>query len=253
MTGSPLESQNTSASLRQKDTPMVQSLSSTVAVISTLNERTSIGLLVANLCKAGLQVVVVDAASTDETIERAKLAGAEVIQLKERPGIGRNLVMGWRVAIDMGATTIVQMDAGWSHLVTDALAVAAQTALSDVVVGSRFCMNGQYFGDPKRRLASEAATLACNLRFRGQYHTDWTSGLRAFRVSAARKLAKVPYSAKMHGWQIEVLLAAHHLELSVTDCPIVYHGGRSSFSTSVAKEAFKLWLKPDTQGWPSPF
>lgn len=232
---------------------MVQSLSSTVAVISTLNERTSIGPLVANLCKAGLQVVVVDAASTDGTPEKAKAAGAEVVRFKERPGIGRNLVMGWRVAIDMGATTIVQMDAGWSHLVTDALSVATQTVLSDVVVGSRFCMNGQYFGDPRRKAASQAATVACNLRFRGQHHTDWTSGLRAFRVSAAHKLAKVPYSARMHGWQIEVLLAANHLELSVTDCPITYHGGRSSFSSSVAKEALKLWLKPNTQGWPSPF
>ena len=232
---------------------MVQSLSSTVAVISTLNEQASIYRLVQRLVFNGLKVVVVDAASTDNTVPLAKQAGAEVVALDKRPGIGRNLAVGWRVAIDMGATTIVQIDAGWSHQVTDALAVAAQTALSDVVVGSRFCMGGQYFGDPKRKVASQAATVACNLRFRGQHHTDWTSGLRAFRAPAAHKLSKVPYSARMHGWQIEVLLAANHLELSVTDCPITYHGGRSSFSSSVAKEALKLWLKPNTQGWPSPF
>jgi dolichol-phosphate mannosyltransferase len=232
---------------------MNQFPSSTVAVVSTLNEHTSIAYLVTGLRKSGLQVVVVDAASSDDTVRKARDAGAEVIALKSRPGLGRNLTIGWSAALDMGAKTIVQMDAGWSHMIVDALSVAAQTALSDVVVGSRFCLGGKYFGDPKRKTISQAATAACNLRFRGQRHTDWTSGLRAFRAPAAWKLAKVPYSAKMHDWQIEVLLVAHHLELSITDCPIVYHGGRSSFSPSVAKEAFKLWLKPDTQGWPSPF
>ena len=112
-----------------------------------------------------------------------------------------------------------------------------------MVVGSRFCPGAAYHGGLRRQGLSRAAALACNVRY---FHaltglSDWTSGYRAFSASALRKLARLEYTATMHGWQIEVLLAARWLGLDVLEAPITYYGGRSSFNRRVAGEAFNVW------------
>lgn len=224
-----------------------------IAVITTLNEELSIGPLVSALRGQGLRVCVVDDASDDETPYCARHAGAHVIGHVLRRGIGPSLVEGWRWALGEGATRVVQLDAGGSHFAGQALGlldglghecrIHAPTMGADVVVGSRFCAGARYEGNLRRQWMSRAAALACNVRY-GHALTgvsDWTSGYRAFSAEALRKLARCNYSATMHGWQIEVLLAARWLGLRVIERPITYRAGRSSFNRRIAKEAFGVW------------
>ena len=215
-----------------------------VAVVTTLNEELSIGPLVHRLRESGLRVCVVDDASDDETPYCARHAGAHVIQHVLRRGIGPSLVEGWRWALSEGAGRVVQLDAGGSHFAGQAMglldgldtaAAAYSTSGADVVVGSRFCKGARYEGNVRRQWMSRAAALACNLRYGGGLSvcgktdspgvhaltgvSDWTSGYRAFSAPALRKLARLEYKATMHGWQIEVLLAARWLGLRVTTGP----------------------------------
>ncbi len=214
-----------------------------VAVITTLNEEQSIGGLVHGLRERGLRVCVVDDASDDETPYTARHAGAHVIDHTLRRGIGPSLVEGWRWALGEGAERVVQLDAGGSHFAGQAQNLLDGLAVADVVIGSRFCEGASYEGNLRRQWLSRAAALACNVRH-GHALTgisDWTSGYRAFSAPALRKLSRCNYTATMHGWQIEVLLAARWLGLRVIERPITYRAGRSSFNRRVAKEAFGVW------------
>lgn len=213
------------------------------AVVTTLNEQQSIGGLVYQLREQGMRVVVVDDASGDDTVYIARHAGAHVIAHVLRTGIGPSLVEGWCYALDEKATHVVQLDAGGSHLPSHIPLMIYRLARAEIVVGSRFIDGAMYDGNWKRAAMSRAAALACNLKqyqgFRGI--SDWTSGYRAFRPDALRKLARVRYSATMHGWQIEVLRAALVLGMCVYEIPIHYTAGRSSFNRRVAREAFDVW------------
>lgn len=213
------------------------------AVVTTLNEAETISGLVDALRREDLRVCVVDDASEDDTTYVARRAGAHVIAHCVRRGIGPSLVEGWRWALDAGAPFVVQLDAGGSHDPAEVRRLMNELRRGDVVIGSRFCAGASYRGNPRRAVMSRAAALACNVRY---FHalrgiSDWTSGYRAFRAPALRSLARLSYTATMHGWQIEVLLAARWLGLTVTEAPITYRGGRSSFNQRVAREAFGIW------------
>lgn len=213
------------------------------AVITTLNEDLSIGALVSTLRSNGLQVVVVDDGSEDDTIYAARNAGAHVIAHVLRTGIGPSLVEGWRWVLQEKPANVVQLDAGGSHDPRHIAHMIHRLRWAEVVVGSRFVNGAIYRGNIKRAALSRLAAIACNLK---QFHaitgiSDWTSGYRAFRPDALRRLARVQYTATMHGWQIEVLRAAIRMNMRIDEAPIIYTAGRSSFNRRVAREAFNVW------------
>lgn len=211
----------------------------TVTVITTRNEGATVGTLVHAMRRHG-HVIVVDAASEDDTVERARRAGAVVLG-KHRMPIGPALMTGWRAALGAGATRVIQIDAGGSHDPLEAYRLWATLRQADIVVGSRFLPCSDYTGGPWwRPVGSRMAARACNL-VQGSKLTDWTSGFRAFRAEALRVLLRHQYQAQMHGWQIEVLARALDSELLVKEVPITYRAGRSSFDLAVAREAVRVW------------
>ena len=213
-------------------------------VLTTRNEGSTIGQTVERLAAwAGRDVLVVDAGSEDNTVQEAARMGGNVLVL---PGcsIAAGLMAGWEQAVNAGYRYLVQLDAGGSHdpdAAHDLLTVLDDTG-ADIVIGSRFCRGGVYVGRPWRAGLSRLAALACNARTNARL-TDWTSGYRAFCVDALRRLLDMPYGAQMHGWQIEVLGHALYSGMLVVETPIVYRAGRSSFSSSIAKEALAAWVR----------
>lgn len=207
-----------------------------VAVVTTRNEAETIGELVDGLWDYVEHVVVVDEHSTDDTREAASDNGA--IVGVHTGGIGPCLAYGWRFAVnELQADRILQLDAGGSHAPEDSVQLLSSGA--DVVVGSRFCPGAQHVGDPGRALASRAYALSMSARTR-TWHTDWTSGYRAFTREAVQTLLTFDYTARMHGWQTEVLRNAHTAGLTVEEVPIRYTAGRSSLNGSIAWEAVKV-------------
>jgi dolichol-phosphate mannosyltransferase len=209
-----------------------------VAVIAARNEEQTIQSLVERLFAHVDRVIVIDAESDDHTALRAFEAGAHVFP--GSGGIGPCLVRGWQLALEAGASRIVQIDAGGSHDVADLPRLLACRA--DLVIGSRFVRGAVYHGRPWRALASRVASLACSYAQSGASWHDWTSGYRVFSARAARYLADVRYTATMHGWQIEVLARAGEAGIGIAEVPITYTAGASSFSPAVAHEAFMTWL-----------
>ena len=212
------------------------------ACITAKNEAGTIGQLVASLKQQGLPAIVVDDGSKDGTGSLAYLAGAVVIWHARPRGIGPSLIETWREALRLGCQGMVQLDAGGSHDPRDALALISGLSHADIVIGSRFVPGAQYRGKPIRKCLSRIAAWACN-RHSPVKLADWTSGYRAFSRRALLLLASLPYEAKMHGWQIEVLFKALGLGLSVAEVPIVYYASRSTLDFQAALEAFWVWRK----------
>ncbi len=215
------------------------------AVITTLNEEQTICPLIEALQAQGLKVVIVDDCSDDDTV---LLAGSyydvKVIVNTARLGIGPSLMLGWQYALDAGAACVVQLDAGGSHDPLAASAMLRRLDFCDMVIGSRFCKGAAYdnrAGKWTRPYMSRLAAAMCNFAV-GAHFTDWTSGYRAFHAGTLRRLLAHGYNARMHGWQIEVLARANNDGMYITEMPIKYIAGRSSFNGRVANEAINAWL-----------
>ena len=214
-----------------------------VGVVTTLNERQTIYSLVQNLSLVVDYVVVVDGGSTDDTPRVASRAGALVMQQSEQKPIAHCLLQGWRRALLMGADIIIQLDAGGSHDPASSrrLTWSILEVKADIVVGSRFLPESKYVdGSRGRRAGSRLAARLCSAATSTRL-SDWTSGYGGFNRRAIELLLEQKYTASMHGWQIEVLGRALDLGLRVKEEPITYTAGRSSFNTSIAREAYRVW------------
>ena len=89
------------------------------------------------------RVIVVDDGSTDKTSQVARLAGAEVVTLKENSGKAHALLLGLKKARELGCKAVVMLDADGQHFTKDIprIAAAALSGDADLVIGSRFLEN----------------------------------------------------------------------------------------------------------------
>jgi glycosyltransferase involved in cell wall biosynthesis len=154
-----------------------------VAVVPAYNESGSIAGVVRDLASLSPPVpaIVVDDASTDDTAEQAKRAGAEVLRLAANLGIGGAVQTGFRRALERGADVAVQVDGDGQHPASEVprLAEPVLAGEADVVIGSRF-LEGEGFQSslPRRagiRVLSHALRMLTGERF-----LDPTSGFRAY-------------------------------------------------------------------------
>ncbi len=84
-------------------------------VLSAYNEETSIGSIILLTRLYADKVIVVDDASSDQTAEIAKKAGAEVVINRTNRGKGASLETGFKAAVHLGADIIVTMDSRGRH------------------------------------------------------------------------------------------------------------------------------------------
>lgn len=168
---------------------MMQSPQSVAVVIPAYNEGQKIAEVVGDTISVmGARVIVVDDGSSDDTAERARAAGAEVVIHPVNLGQGAALQTGIERALEVGAQWIVTLDADGQHDPNDAARMVelARSQALDVCLGSRFL--GNTVGMPgSRRLLLKAA-----LRFQrittGLKLTDVHNGLRVLSCDAARRI-----------------------------------------------------------------
>jgi dolichol-phosphate mannosyltransferase len=220
----------------------------TVAVlITTRNERATIGDLVLALRAKGYQPYVVDDCSTDGTDRIAEEMGARVLSTTagHPVGIGPSLIQGWQMLAEFSHPYIVHMDAGGSHTPDDVpwLLAPLEAGQADMVIGSRFRPGSSYQGRRWRQIASQVAAFACNRAQTGAHYSDWSSGFRAFTVDAVRTLLAHRYHGLMHEWQLEVLAHAGADGLKIVEVPIRYRAGRSSMNSRIASDVVGIWLQ----------
>jgi len=153
-----------------------------VVVIPAHNEAEDIGFVIAELrrcCK--YPVVVVDDASTDDTISVAQAAGALVIPLVVQLGAWGATQTGLRHALRQGYKYAITMDADGQHQAESlpALLHPIVENRADVVIGA--CTER---GSALRKIAWRLMKSFSGLRLE-----DLTSGFRVYDYRAIRRLA----------------------------------------------------------------
>jgi glycosyltransferase involved in cell wall biosynthesis len=173
------------------------------AIIPCLDEETAIGRVVtAVLAQNVSEVVVVDGASRDRTVERATAAGARVI-VEARRGYGRAIQAGI-AAVRGDADILVFLDGDGSDPVEFIPALVSPIVAGQAVfvLGSRVRGNREPGSlAPQQLLAAHVGGLLLRL-FYGARFTD-LSPFRAIRRDALKGLGM---KEETFGWNLEMLM-----------------------------------------------
>lgn len=165
-----------------------------VAIVPAWNEEGAIAGVVDEIKSfdPGIEVVVVDDASSDATADVAEAQGATVLRLLFNVGIGGAVQTGFRYARDEGYAVAVRLDGDGQHDAAelDKLLAPIRAGNADLVIGSRFVDPGGTYRPPlARRLGIRVFARTVSL-LGGQRVTDTTSGFVALNRRAIELFAE---------------------------------------------------------------
>ena len=185
----------------------------TIILIPAFNESMVVGAVIREIkAHCNLPIVVIDDASTDNTVDVAQNAGATVIPLPAQLGAWGAMQTGLRYALRHGYTTAVTMDADGQHDATSLndLLAPVHEGVADVSVGT--CTRR---GSLLRRIAWVMMKRASGLSLE-----DITSGYRVYNYTAIEVLAS--WRATLLDYQdIGVLLLLQSRGLRIVDVKVV--------------------------------
>lgn len=182
------------------------------------------------LPEGAFEILVVDNASTDDTAEEARRAGAAVVSEPSR-GYGRACLGG--IAALPPSDVVVFMDGDGSD---DPKEIASLTEPilrgdADLVIGSRELGVSEKGAHPWHAVAGTRVCVALMNLLIGTKATD----LGPFRAIRASALSALGMEDPSFGWTTEMQIKAHRAGLRVTEAPVNYRrrrGGHSKISGS---------------------
>lgn len=211
-------------------------------VTPTYNERDNIERLLRRLADAApdARVLVVDDGD-DGTAEAAEALGAEVLRRQGKQGLASAYVQGMLLALERGATSVVQMDADLSHDPADVPRLVASPA--DLALGSRYVSGGGTRNWPlQRRVLSRFGSLYSRL-WLGLPYRDLTGGFKRWKAGLLEQVLSRPIQSDGYAFQVEMTQRAQRLGASIEEVPIVFterEEGVSKMSPDIAIEAALL-------------
>ncbi|WP_345801873.1 glycosyltransferase family 2 protein [Microbacterium sp. AZCO] len=192
----------------------------TLIIVPAWNEAGNVGNTVREILDKipGMDIVVVDDGSTDDTARIASAAGARVLSLPFNMGVGGAMRTGFTYAQRHGYARAIQVDADGQHDPQDIVRVLSGLESADISIGARFADTGDYEVRGPRKWAMKflAGVLSRVAKTR---LTDVTSGFRAANRRAIDQYVRY-YPAEYLGDTVDSLVSAVHSGLTVTQVPV---------------------------------
>ena len=236
-----------------------QSTMSIAVVIPTLNESGNIGCLLDEVMAADprLQAIVVDDGSADGTDKivlqkQAEYSGrVHLIERGRKMGYASAVQDGMRLALESGATRVLQMDADFSHNPNriPALLEASENEDFDLVIGSRYIPGGgtENWGLDRKLLSGGANFLVRKML--GLKVRDCTGGFRCWKRELIEKAGVLDLKIEGYAFLFITMDRCTRLGAKVGEVPIIFvdrQFGKSKMSKSIIVEAVRvllhLWL-----------
>lgn len=189
-------------------------------VIPAVNEAETIYAVVTDAAAFGTPIVV-DDGSSDETADRARLAGAVVVSHKVNRGYDEALNSGFEKAAALGSQIVVTLDADGQHdpgLIREFLARVSEGA--DVVVGAR---------DRRQRLAEHFFSWYTRWSFG---ISDPLCGMKAYRTTVYEALGHFD-SYRSIGTELMIFAARSGFNVQQVEFQVRNRNGSSRFGSSL--------------------
>ena len=180
------------------------------------------------------QIIMVDDASSDRTVEVANRLGIKTIRHKKNLGYGGNQKTCYREAIKFGADIVVMLHPDYQYEPKLISAIAAMVAsdVYDCVLGSRILGNTALRGGMPiyKYLANRLLTGIQNL-IMGTKLSEFHTGYRAFTRTLIEALALDANSDDfVFDNQMLAQIVAHGFRMGEISCPTRYFAESSSIS-----------------------
>jgi glycosyltransferase involved in cell wall biosynthesis len=216
-----------------------------VVTIPAQNEQNTVGQVIAGVPRnipgiTETEIIVVNDSSTDRTAEVAARAGATVITVNGRPGLGRIFRAGLERAMRRGADFVVNIDGDGQFNPADIAKLVEPLLLdeADFATCSRFADPKLYPQMPRVKFyGNRIVTGIINWVCGGTNFTDVSCGFRAFNREAAYRLTlfgRFTYTQ-------ECFIDLFSKGLRITEVPLKIRGvrehGRSRVASSIRKYA----------------
>jgi len=224
-----------------------------VVVIPTYNERDNLERLARQILSQdpAIHLLVVDDNSPDGTGALADRLAAEtsrvsVLHRAGKLGLGSAYREGFRLALDMGADFVVQMDADFSHDPSILPVFFESMREHDLVIGSRYLNGVSVVNWPLRRLMLSYFASVYTRVITGLTISDCTSGFKCFRRSALEAIDLGRVRSDGYSFQIEMNYRCVERGFRVTEVPIIFidrHAGTSKMSKRIVREAVLMVWK----------
>lgn len=210
-------------------------------IIPAFNEARSIGLVVGDIPSRLVdEVVVVNNASTDETVQNAKAAGATVIT-EPRRGYGYACLAGIDYVRERGTDIVVFLDGDYSDHPEEMAAVVEPivSGAADMVIGSRMLGSRERGAMLPQALIGNRLACALMRLLWGARYTD----LGPFRAIRMDRLIGLDMRDQTFGWTIEMQIKAVQAGLRVEEVPVSYRRrvGVSKITGTISGTARASW------------
>ena len=219
-------------------------------IIPTYNEKNNIVRLINNLLELEVNILIVDDNSPDKTYDEVKkyFENNEKINIlirEKKQGLGSAYREGFQWGLDNNFEYLVEMDADFSHQVSDLEALLLKRNEKKIVLGSRYVTQGKVIGWSRRRaLLSKYANKFSSFVTKSKIN-DMTSG---FRIYSKYALEKIDYQNTVnngYAFQIEMTVQAIKNNIAITEVPITFverESGKSKMNYRIIIEALMYLL-----------
>ncbi|MCX5669447.1 MAG: glycosyltransferase family 2 protein [Candidatus Omnitrophica bacterium] len=203
----------------------------TCVIIPTYNESRAIADLINQITKLGLEVIIIDDGSVDDTVKIATACGAKVLANLRNMGKGASLIKGYNFALQQGFDAVISMDGDGQHSCDDLLAFIqkARNSQSALIVGNRM---GMTKGMPVLRMMTNFLISKFISLIVKQHIPDTQCG---FRLAKKELLSRIDLSTSKYETESEVLIKAAHLGFKIESIPVktIYSGEKSQINPFV--------------------
>ncbi len=224
-----------------------------LVIVPTFNELENVQKLIPELMnlKSHFDVLFVDDSSPDGTGKYIQTIAQtnpriHILSRKEKNGLGKAYIAGFKWALEKNYETITEMDADFSHRPVDLKNILDIMPSEDVIVGSRYVPGGKVVNwGILRKIISRGGSIYSRLIL-GYPINDWTGGFNTWKKQVLIDIDLDSIKSNGYSFQIELKYKALRRGYRIKEFPITFEDrkvGQSKMSFKILIEAvWKVWL-----------